>query len=51
MIDNTATDRVPQDGPLLFGRVLDGKGGGRKIDWQQVQGWKPANPDEVLWLH
>ena len=51
MIDNTTTDRVPQDGPLLFGRVLDGKGGGRKIDWQQVQGWKPASPDEVLWLH
>ena len=51
MIDNTATDRVPQDGPLLFGRVLDGKGGGRKITWQQVQGWKPASPDEVLWLH
>ena len=51
MIDNTTTDRVPQDGPLLFGRVLDGKGGGRKIAWPQVQGWKPASPDEVLWLH
>ena len=51
MIDNTTTDRVPQDGPLLFGRVLDGKGGGRKITWPQVQGWKPASPDEVLWLH
>ena len=39
------------DGPLLFGRVLDGKGGGRPIDWAGVQHWQPGAPDEVLWIH
>ena len=43
---------APEDtGPLLFGRVLDGKGGAQAIDWQQAQGWKPRHEDEVLWLH
>ena len=51
MLESNATDRVPQDGPLLFGRVLDGKGGGRKITWGDAQGWQPSGPDEVLWLH
>lgn len=37
--------------PLLFGRVLDGKGGARPIEWGEAQGWTPAAPGEVLWLH
>ncbi|QPC99027.1 zinc transporter ZntB [Qipengyuania soli] len=37
--------------PLLFGRVLDGKGGGRPITWEDAQDWSPGNPDEVMWLH
>lgn len=37
--------------PLLFGRVLDGRGGGRAIDWAGAQRWSPAQPGEVLWLH
>ncbi|MXP44123.1 zinc transporter ZntB [Allopontixanthobacter sediminis] len=37
--------------PLLFGRVLDGKGGGRPIDWAQALEWKPGAPGEVLWVH
>jgi len=45
------TDQVDLDGPLLFGRVLDGKGGGRRIDWKDVFGWTPAHPGEVLWVH
>ena len=36
---------------LLFGRVLDGQGGGREIDWEEAQNWVPARPGEVLWLH
>lgn len=39
------------DGPLIFGRVLDGAGGARAIGWEEAQGWTPANADEVLWLH
>lgn len=39
------------DGPLLFGRVLDGQGGARAIDWEAAQGWTPAHAGEVLWLH
>ena len=36
---------------LIFGRVLDGAGGGRRISWAQAQGWAPAAANEVLWLH
>lgn len=38
-------------GPLLFGRVLDGKGGGRPIDWEQALDWRPEAPGELLWVH
>ncbi len=45
-------DADPQDAcPLLFGRVLDGKGGARDIGWAEAQGWRPQAPGEVLWLH
>jgi zinc transporter len=37
--------------PLLFGRVLDGKGGAREIGWDEAQGWKRRKAGEVLWLH
>ena len=40
-----------EDCPLLIGRVLDGKGGARTIDWDEAQGWKAAKKGEVLWLH
>ena len=45
------TDDTETDTPLLFARVLDGKGGGRPILWEEIQGWKPASPEEVLWMH
>lgn len=44
-------DDVTAGGPLLFGRVLDGKGGGRPITWEKAQGWHPAHEGETLWLH
>lgn len=47
----TRTDDVTAEGPLLFARVLDGHGGGRPISWQELQGWRPAAPGEVLWVH
>ncbi|KPH59211.1 CorA family divalent cation transporter [Novosphingobium aerophilum] len=37
--------------PLLFGRVLDGEGGGRPIDWDEVQRWHPTAAEPVLWIH
>ena len=39
------------DGPMLFGRVLDGKGGGRRLSWAEARDWQPTTPDEVLWVH
>ena len=48
--DSDSADADGED-PLLFARVLDGKGGGRPIDWQAIQTWQPTGPDEVLWMH
>ena len=45
------TDDESCDGPLLIGRVLDGKGGARPIAWKPAQGWNRSSPVEVLWLH
>ena len=46
-----AKDENELDGSMLFGRVLDGKGGGRPIAWAEACDWRPAAPDEVLWVH
>ena len=48
---NDPRDTNDLDGPLLFGRVLNGKGGGRPIGWDEAREWQPAGPDEVLWVH
>ncbi len=37
------------DGALLYGAILDGKGGARELTWEQVQTWTPD--DGILWLH
>lgn len=37
--------------PLLFGRVVDGAGGARPIEWDEAQNWTPEGSEEVLWLH
>ncbi len=44
-------DSSSTETPLLFGRVLDGKGAGRPVEWDAVQDWRPAVEGEVLWLH
>ncbi|MBX7513650.1 zinc transporter ZntB [Qipengyuania sp. GH38] len=46
-----ATDDVMTNSALLFGRVLDGQGGARPIEWEEAMTWQPAAPGEVLWLH
>ena len=45
------TDGAEGPEPLIFGRVLDGKGGARPISRTEVDNWQPAAPGEVLWLH
>lgn len=45
------TDDISAGGPMLFGRVLGGQGGGHPISWVHAQGWEPMLPGEVLWLH
>ncbi len=42
------SDVAEEDG-LLFGCVLDGRGGARLIDWDGVNAWKEK--DGPLWLH
>ncbi len=51
MQDVTSFDTVEGGGPLLFGRVLDGRGGAREIHWEEIRHWQPANPREILWVH
>ena len=51
MTDLAHTDDCDLDGPLLFGRVLDGQGGARSIGWDQAKDWRPDAPGEVLWVH
>jgi zinc transporter len=46
-----ATDEMMAEGPLLFGRVLDGEGGARAIGWEAAQSWRRGLRHEVLWLH
>ncbi|MBX7483926.1 zinc transporter ZntB [Qipengyuania qiaonensis] len=46
-----ATDAAETETPLLFGRVLDGRGAGRPIGWDEALRWQPATDHEVLWLH
>ena len=51
MEEGQLTDHASLDGPLLFGRVLDGQGGGRAITWEEARDWQPSTPEEVLWVH
>ncbi len=41
-------DLAEEDG-LLFGCLLDGKGGASIIGWKDVEKWKPG--DKTLWVH
>ena len=34
---------------LLFAYVLDGAGGGKKVDWDEINAWLPAHG--ILWIH
>ncbi len=47
-IDASPGDR---EAGLIFGVVLDGHGGGQKIDFEAAKSWTPKTETEVLWLH
>ena len=49
--DASPLDETENGLPLLFARVLDGKGGGAAIDWADIQRWSPSGEGEVLWMH
>ena len=50
-METNITDASEGTDPLIFGRVLDGRGGGRPIGRAEVDHWEPASPGEILWLH
>ena len=37
------------DDGLIHALVLDGKGGARSVDWEEIRKWIPEQG--VLWLH
>jgi zinc transporter len=37
------------DNGLIAAYLLDGNGGGRRLDWEQINAWQPE--DGVLWVH
>lgn len=45
------TDDMTPEGALLFGRILDGEGGARRIGWDDIPAWNPQTEGEVMWLH
>lgn len=50
-IDDRIKDQ-PADGPLLFGCLLDGKGGCEALTWAAAQDVFNAPPEgKILWLH
>ncbi|GGC33827.1 transporter [Novosphingobium marinum] len=48
---SAAANDPEADTPMLFGRVLDGRGGGRPVTWDEAREWRPGKPGEVLWVH
>jgi zinc transporter len=40
---------MAQNSDLVFACCLDGKGGGRKMSWEEIEAWKPEQG--ILWLH
>ncbi len=51
MIEQETSREDDADGPLLFGRLLDGAGGVRTIGWEEARRWTPAIPGEIMWVH
>ena len=50
-MNGTGLNDAADGHPMIFGRVLDGQGGGRPIDWDAAKSWQPAAKGETLWVH
>ena len=42
-------DRTAPESPFVHAHILDGRGGGRHIQAQEVAAWKPEQG--LLWVH
>ncbi|MDA0703608.1 MAG: zinc transporter ZntB [Proteobacteria bacterium] len=42
-------EHPPQVDGLICAYLLDGKGGGRRLDWDEVRAWKPE--EGMVWIH
>ena len=53
MLEEQLYDDQTGEDALLFARVLDGRGGGRMLGWDEARVWvpSPTHPQEVLWMH
>ncbi|MAP95352.1 MAG: zinc transporter ZntB [Ponticaulis sp.] len=51
LTDNITDSTTDAASGLLFGRVMNGQGTAREIDWDEAVNWSPAHPDEFIWLH
>ena len=40
---------MEQDDGLICAYLLDGEGGGKHLDWPEIETWKPG--DGLLWVH
>jgi len=40
---------MDQSDGLIFAYLLDGQGGGRELNWEEIRTWSPE--DGVLWVH
>lgn len=40
---------MDSSGGLLFAYLLDGKGGGKELSWQEIRAWRPEQG--TLWVH
>lgn len=47
--DVNGADVITPDEGLVYAFVLDGRGGGRRLDWAGLRAWKPEHGP--LWIH
>lgn len=48
-ITHSPTTNHPEDDGLISGLMLDGRGGARAVEWDEIRAWTPDAG--VLWLH
>ena len=48
---SNARDTQTMDGPMLFGRVLNGGGGGQPITWDEARSLLAQSDGPLIWVH